>query len=369
MTGLRTKLCDRLGICLPIIQAGMGVYRGLVTTPALVAAVSEAGGLGCLGGSGLTPDELRAAIREIRALTTRPFGVDLLLPTKLSRSTGSREEIRLESAQTYPAHRAFADALFERYGLKPTVIDMDHALTAELTDLQAEIVLDESVPLLVIGLGDPGRFAAAAHARGMQVAGLVGTVRHARRQLSAGVDFVIAQGAEAGGHVGSTGTMPLVPQVVDAVQPCPVVAAGGIGDGRGIAASLMLGAQAVWCGTAFLFATEAAVHPIQLSQLQSGVSEDFAATRIYTGKMARTFRNEVHRLWSETGLEPLGMPHQKVLMDDFLDAARRAGVLEVVSNPAGQIAGMLTEQRPAAEIVHDLATQASAALRRGAALA
>jgi nitronate monooxygenase len=365
MTALRTPLCDLLGIDLPIIQAGMGVYRGLVTTPALVAAVSEAGGMGCLGGSGLTPAELRDAIRQVRALTSRPFGVDLLLPSSLARTHGSRDAIRQEIAAQHPTHRAFADSLFVRYGLVPGVVDMTHALTPELTDAQVAVVLEERAPLLVVGLGDPGPVAAMARARGMLVAGLVGAVRHARRHVAAGVDFIIAQGSEAGGHVGAVGTLPLVPQVVDAVAPCPVVAAGGIGDGRGVAAALMLGAQAVWCGTAFLFAREAAIHPVHLAQLQGGQSEDFAASRIYTGKMARTFRNEVHRLWAETGLEPLGMPHQKVLMDDVLDAARRAGVLEAVSNPAGQIAGMLQEARGAAEIVHGLADQAAASLRRG----
>jgi NAD(P)H-dependent flavin oxidoreductase YrpB (nitropropane dioxygenase family) len=368
VTGLHTPLCARLGIDLPIIQAGMGVYRGLVTTPELVSAVCEAGGMGCLGGSGLTPDELRAAIRQVRALTGRPFGVDLLLPANLSRYEGTRAGIRREIAETYPAHRAFADALFVRYGLTSGVIDMDHALTTELTDAQADVVLEERVPLLVVGLGDPGRFTEAAHARGMLVAGLVGSVRHARRQVAAGVDFIIAQGAEAGGHIGGIGTMPLVPQVVDAVDPCPVIAAGGIADGRGMAAAMMLGAQAVWSGTAFLFATEARIHPIHFSQLQAGASEDFAASRIYTGKTARTFRNEIHHLWAEAGLVPLGMPHQKVLMDDFLDAARREGCLEVVSNPAGQVAGMLKERRPAADIVRAMAEQARAAFHRGSAL-
>ncbi len=365
---LRTPLCDRLGIDLPIIQAGMGVYRGLVTTPALVAAVSEADGMGCLGGSGLTPEELRDAIRQVRALTAKPFGVDLLLPSRLAQNDGSRDAIRQEIAARYPAHRAFADSLFTRYGLTQSVIDMIHALTPELTDAQTAVVLEERVALLVVGLGDPGRVAAAARARGMLVAGLVGAVRHAHRHVAAGVDFIIAQGSEAGGHVGAVGTLPLVPQVVDAVHPCAVVAAGGIADGRGVAAALMLGAQAVWCGTAFLFAREAAIHPVHLAQLQTGRSEDFAASRIFTGKTARTFRNEVHRLWAETGLEPLGMPHQKVLMDDFLDAARRGGCLEAVSNPAGQIAGMLHATRGAAEILHSMVDQAAASLHRAAAL-
>jgi NAD(P)H-dependent flavin oxidoreductase YrpB (nitropropane dioxygenase family) len=357
-----------LGIQVPLIQAGMGVYRGIVTTPELVAAVSEAGGMGCLGGAGLTPDELRLAIYHIRALTDRPFGVDLLLPATLSRQNGTRDMIRQEIAETYPRHWAWVQALFDRYGLPHTAIDMDHALTPELTDQQCDVVIAERVPLFVAGLGDPGRVADRVHAYGGKVAGLVGSVRHARHHLEAGVDLLIAQGGEAGGHVGTVATLPLVPQVVDAVAPLPVVAAGGIADGRGLAASLMLGAQAAWCGTLFLFAAEARVDPAQRAQLLAGRSEDFAATRIFTGKPARTFRNEIHRLWAETGLEPLGMPHQKVLMDDFLDAARHAGQLAVVSNPAGQAAGMLHEVRPATEIVQSMIAQAEAALRHGTTL-
>jgi nitronate monooxygenase len=365
---LHTAVCDLLGIEVPLIQAGMGVYRGIVTTPELVATVSEAGGMGCLGGAGLKPEELLDAIRHVRSLTSQPFGVDLLLPAKLSRQAGTRDMIRREIAEKYPHHWAWVQALFDRYGLPHTTIDMDHALTMELTDRQSDVVIAEQVPLFVAGLGDPGRVAARVHAYGGKVAGLIGSVQHARRHVDAGVDLLIAQGGEAGGHVGTVATLPLVPQVVDAVAPLPVVAAGGIADGRGLAACLMLGAQAVWCGTSFLFAAEAKVHPIQREQLLSGRSEDFAATRIYTGKTARTFRNEIHTLWAETGLEPLGMPHQKVLMDDFLDAARSTGKLAVVSNPAGQAAGMLHEIRPAKEIVHTMIAEAEAALRRGTAL-
>jgi NAD(P)H-dependent flavin oxidoreductase YrpB (nitropropane dioxygenase family) len=162
--------------------------------------------------------------------------------------------------------------------------------------------------------------------------------------------------------------MPLVPQVVDAAGGVPVVAAGGIADGRGVAAALMLGAAGVWCGTVFLAAEEARIHPTHREQVLRGRSEDFAVSRLYTGKPARTFRNEVHRLWDQAGLEPLGMPHQKVLMEDFLDACRRHGRLELASNPCGQVAGMLREVRPAAAILAAMEEGAVAALRRGAAL-
>jgi NAD(P)H-dependent flavin oxidoreductase YrpB (nitropropane dioxygenase family) len=362
---LRTALCDLLGMRFPVIQAGMGLYRGLVTTPELVAAVSQAGGFGCLGGTGLEPDELRNAIRRIRALTDRPFGVDLLLPARLSRREGTRDTIRAEIKSRYPAHEAFVAGLFTRYGIERTTIDMDYALTPELTDAQVEVVFEERVAMLVVGLGDPGPLTARAHDYGMLIAGLVGAPRHARRQAGVGVDIIIAQGAEAGGHVGTIATMPLVPQIVDCVAPIPVVAAGGIADGRGVAAGLMLGAQGVWCGTAFLFAEEAGLHPTHRAQMQQGGSEDFVPSRIYTGKTARTYRNEVHQLWAATGLEPLPMPHQKVLMDDFLDAARRAGCLEPVSNPCGQAAGFLQTVKPAAQILEELVHGAEAALSRG----
>jgi nitronate monooxygenase len=365
---LPTSLCDLLGLRTPILQAGMGTYRGLVTPPALVAAVSEAGGLGCLGGAGLLPEELRHAIRAVRALTAKPFGVDLIIPARLSAREGTRAEIRADIRARYPRHLAFAQSLFERFGLPPGEIEMDLTWTEDLTHAQARVVVEERVPVFVIALGDPSEFMPACREAGIRVAGLVGSLANLRRQLDARVDFVIAQGAEAGGHTGVIATMPLVPQVVDAAGEVPVVAAGGIADGRGVAAALMLGAAGAWCGTAFLAAAEAQVHPTHREQVLHGRSEDFAVSRIYTGKPARTFRNEVHRLWAESGLEPLGMPHQKVLMEDFLDACRRHGRLDLASNPCGQAAGMLREVRPAATILADMEAGAVTALRRGAGM-
>lgn len=351
---LRTPLCDRLGIAVPVFQAGMGIYRGLVTTPELVAAISNAGGMGCLGGSGLTPDELREAIRRIRTLTDRPFGVDLIIPTALSTKTGTRAEIRDDIRRQHPRHFAFVEALYERHGIPRLPIDLDLTWTPALTDAQADVVIEERVPLLVVALGDPTALVPRARAQGMHIGGLVGSLGNLRRQLDAGVDLVIAQGTEAGGHVGSVATFPLVPQVVDAAGDIPVIAAGGIADGRGVVAALALGAQGVWVGTAFLAAEEAQIHPAHRAQILGGRSEDFAATRIYTGKTARTFRNRIHAEWSASGLEALGMPHQKVLFEDFLNAARHAGRLDLVSNPAGQAAGMLSRIRTAAAILHEL---------------
>jgi len=351
---LRTALCDLLGIRYPVVQAGMGIYRGLVTTPELVAAVSNAGGMGCLGGSGLTAEELRSAIRRVRDLTAQPFGVDLIIPAKLSTREGTRAEIRADIQRNHPRHFAFVEALYEKHGVPRVPIDLDLTWTPQLTDAQARVVLEERVPLLVVALGDPADLVPLAREAGIRIGGLVGSLGNLRRQIEADVDLVIAQGAEAGGHVGSVATFPLLPQVVDAAAGKPVLAAGGIADGRGVAAALALGAQGAWVGTAFLFAEEAHLHPDHRAQIVSGRSEDFAATRIYTGKTARTFRNTIHAEWAEVGLEPLGMPHQKVLFEDFLHAARQAGRLDLVSNPAGQVAGMLHDIRPAAAILDDL---------------
>lgn len=359
---IHTPICDLLGIRHPVMQAGMGIYKGVVTSPELVAAVSNAGGLGCLGATGLEPQDLREAIARIRSLTDKPFGVDLIIPAKMSTRLGSREEIRKDIQENYPKHWALRQEIFDKTGIQAGTIDKEHTITEELTNAQAAIVFEEKVPLFVIALGDPAGFMERARAAGTKVAGLAGSVNNARRQLAAGVDILIAQGGEAGGHVGTIATFPLVPQVVDIAGTTPVVAAGGIGDGRGLAAALSLGAQAVWCGTAFLFSKEATLHDEHRAQLDFGRSEDFVASRIFTGKPSRVFSNEIHKIWAASGIEPLGLPHQKVLMEDFLDRARAEGKLGNVSNPAGQIAGMLKGARPAAEIVADMVASAERTL-------
>ena len=365
---LHTPLCDMFQIRHPLIQAGMGIYRGLVTTPELVAAVCNAGGMGCIGASGLTSDELRQTVRKVQSLTDKPFGVDLLFPANLAVRRATREEIREDIRTNHPRQWQFVQELFEQFDLPKTQVDMEFTNTDDMTMAQADVVFEERVRLLVIALGDPGPLISKARQAGTKVAGLVGSVQHVRRQVAAGVDFIIAQGSEAGGHVGTISTFPLLPQVVDAAGGIPVVAAGGIADGRGVAAALALGSAGAWCGTVFLFSEEAGIHPANRAQLIGGRSEDFVASRYYTGKPARTFRNLIHKSWAGAGFDPLPMPHQKVLMDDFIHAARQAGRFEVTANPAGQVAGMLSEVRPAARIVTEMIAEAERVIRRSAAL-
>jgi nitronate monooxygenase len=351
------RLTDMLGIDHPIIQAGMGMPNGLLTTPELVAAVSNAGGMGCIGGTGLDPDELRDVIRATRALTGQPFGVDLLLPASLKVQFGRREEIRREIREQHPEHWAMLLQLHEQNDLSLTPSRREFSVTEELTREQVAVVLDEGVPLLVVALGDPASLMDDAHAAGTLVAGLAGSARNACRQLDAGVDIVIAQGAEAGGHTGRVGTMVLVPEItrLAASAGVPVVAAGGISTGEAIVAAFALGAEGVWCGTVFLFSEEVNLHVLQRDQLSNATSTQLGRSRVYTGKPSRMFVNEVIRAWDASGLEPLPMPHQRIMMDDFSEAARAAGRFDLVSNPAGQVAGLLAgEAVPAVKIVERL---------------
>jgi nitronate monooxygenase len=355
---LRTPLCDLLDIEVPILQAGMARTGASVTPPELVAAVSNAGGLGCVGATVMTPDHMRDQIRAIRELTDRPFGVDLLVPGDLEGPDLPRDEVREEIRRDYPDHWELVRSLYERFGVPSAGGSPDsYAISPTLIRQQVDVVLEERVPVFVSALGDPGWAVPAAHERGIKVIGVAGAPRHAVRQLGAGVDAIIAQGAEAGGHVGGMATLPLIPQAVDAAGSTPIIAAGGIGDGRGLAAALALGAQGVWIGTAFLFAREANVPDVHREQLAGARWTDVTVSRIYTGKACRTFDNEFKAAWREAELEPLPMQYQQVLMDDFCADAEAAGRHDLSENAAGQIVEMFQESRPAAEIVKTMAEQ------------
>ena len=219
MPKLKTEICERLGIEYPVFQAGMGfVARGT-----LAGAVSEAGGLGVIGaGSNMTRDELKAEIDAVRAVTSKPFGVDILFATV----------------------RAEGDVA---------------AKYTEAVQQMVDVVIEEKVPVLISGLGSPKDAVPAAHAAGMYVMSVCGAVRHAEKAVADGVDAVIASGVDGGGHVGRIGTAILIPAVVDAVD-VPVLAGGGLADGRGLAAALAFGAQGVWMGTRFIATRESRSH-------------------------------------------------------------------------------------------------------------
>ena len=374
---LRTAFCDRIGIEYPVVSAGMGPVAGTgapVATAELAAAVSNAGGLGILGGVAYSPDVLRSEIRKLRALTDKPFGVDLLLaPNFLVPQTGARRA----APRSNPLPKSHVDAI-ERIAaalgiaLKQAPPDAGQAGSwvppgQSWAGAQMEVVLEEEVPVFASGLGTPKPFADALHANGTVILSLVGTVKAARQVAADGADYVVAQGTEAGGHTGKIGTLPLVAQAIEAVAPTPVIAAGGIASGRALAGVLALGAEAAWCGTAFLVANEANQPALQKQRILAAGAEDTVVTRLYSGKTMRNITNPLIEAWEREGLQALPMGAQGALLRDLQYSIEQAGRHELLMNAAGQAAGLLTSQRPAADIVAEMVAEAAELLTSGLA--
>ena len=353
---LRTEICEMLDIEYPICLAGMGSEA----TPKLVAAVSNAGGLGVLGRNSGTrqrygaaypsPEELRSAIKETRKLTKKPFGVDLLMPSGVP-DKASIDELK---AQFPKEHVAFIDKLKAELGLGDFRAPERGPVTLENTKALIDVVLEEDVPVFVAGLGDPGFMVPEAHRRGIKVMALAGNLRHARRQVQAGVDVVIAQGYDAGGHTGRIGTFSLVPQVVDAVSPIPVLAAGGIMDGRGLAAALALGATGIWCGTVFLGTKEAEMPDSFIEMAIPATEADTVIHRVFTGKTNRTIKNKLVERWEREGPPPLPMPLQSLLIADLYYGLQATDKREYLMWSAGQGIGMLKELKTVKEVIGDM---------------
>ncbi|MGH2631991.1 MAG: NAD(P)H-dependent flavin oxidoreductase, partial [Tepidiformaceae bacterium] len=197
------------------------------------------------------------------------------------------------------------------------------------------------------------------HANGTKVLSLVGNVKNAKRVADAGADVVVAQGTEAGGHTGRIATFALVPQVLDAVEPTPVIAAGGIADGRGLAAALAMGAIGVWCGTAFLVAEEANQPALQKQRVLAAGDEDTRITRLYSGKTMRNITNPLIEAFEASGIQALPMGLQGMLIGDLVYSCRQAGREDLLMNAAGQASGLLHNIRPAAEILADMVSGAA----------
>jgi len=326
---VKTELCARLGIEVPIILAPMGGATG----PELTAAVSNAGGLGMIPLWYLDSDGVRAGIRGVRALTGKPFGVNLNLNWP--------QEERLE------------------------------------------ICLDEGVSIISTFWGDGAAYIARAHQAGATVFHTVGSVDEARRAADAGADIIVAQGFEAGGHVrGTVTTLALVPAVVDAVAPIPVVAAGGIADGRGLAAVLALGAQAAWIGTRFLASPEAPIHARYRELLiAAGAGDTYYSTTIFDigwpDAGHRVLRNKTVDAWEAAGSPPSGArPGEGEVVatsptagtvhryEIGTPAADATGDIDAMSLWAGQGVGLVSRAQPAGEIVREIAGEAEAVIRR-----
>jgi nitronate monooxygenase len=360
---LRTKLCDMLGIDYPILSAGMGPTLIGERTGApveLVVAVSEAGGLGVLGGSGYTVEELREAIRQIKAQTDKPFGVDLLLPQKLDMGGGLGQKgvdklpLSLVIKSLPQSHRDWVEKIRREMALPEAEI-MVRMDTTTMRPLEAvKVCLEENVPLFCAGLGNPGFMVEEAHAKGIKVLAITGNAKNARRMAQSGIDLLVAQGHEGGGHTGRIGTMALLPQAIDAAFPVPVLAAGGIGDGRGVAAALAMGCIGVWVGTRFLATNEGGALEVNKRRIIESSDEDTRVSRAYTGKTLRASYNKYHDLWDQSGLDPLPFPTQVLISSALLGAFVEAHQDAYVGGLAGQISGLIKEIKPARQVLEEM---------------
>jgi enoyl-[acyl-carrier protein] reductase II len=307
---IQTKLCDVLNTKYPIIQGGMA----WVATAELAAAVSNGGGLGIIGAGHMPTDILREEIRKTKTMTDKPFGVNLML------------------------------------------------LTPHIDEL-IELALEERVPVITTGAGNAGPIIGRFKEIGTKVLPVVPSVALAQRMEKAGADGVIAEGTESGGHIGELTTMVLVPQVVDAVS-IPVIAAGGIADGRGIAAALALGASGVQMGTRFVCATECTAHDNYKQKVLAAKDRDTTVTARSTGHPVRVLKNKLTREFDK--LEKEGVPPDQLenLGVGKLRIAVKDGDVEQGSVMAGQSAGLVKVIQPAAEIIRELASETEVAIKQ-----
>jgi enoyl-[acyl-carrier protein] reductase II len=305
---IHTKLCDMLDIEYPVIQGGMA----WVATAELAAAVSEAGGLGIIGAGSAPPDVVRAEVRKARSMTSKPFGVNV-------------------------------------YFLSP------------FAEQVIQTLIEEKVPVVTTGAGNPGKYVPAMKDAGMKILAVVASVNLAKRLERAGVDALVAEGMECGGHIGEIATMPLVPQIVDAVN-IPVVAAGGLFDGRGLVAALSLGAVGVQMGTRFVCAKECKVHPAYKQAIIAARDRDTVVTGASTGHPVRVLDNKLARAFLAAEKAGASLEELEKMGAGRLRAAVVDGDVENGSVMAGQIAAMVQKEETCAEIIQDIVAGAEKVL-------
>lgn len=361
---MRTELCEVFGIEYPIFA--------FTPSEHVAAAVSRAGGLGVLGCVRFNDaDELDATLAWLDENTDgRPYGVDVVMPMKIP-TEGSAVDL---NAMIPPEHLSFVERTLQRLGIPPLpegegrdgVLGWLHSVARSHVD----VALAHRPVLIANALGSPPvDVIEKAHARGVKVAALAGAAKHALSHVRNGVDIIVAQGYEAGGHTGEVASMVLTPDIVDAVgSDVPVLGAGGIGSGRQIAASLALGSQGVWTGSIWLGTQEYQrlnSHAGWVEAFTRATSSDTVRARIYTGKPARLLKSKWTEAWAAPDApEPLPMPLQNLLVADAHNRINAAGDPDVVSMPVGQIVGRMNEVRPVADVMATLLSEYDEAVKR-----
>jgi NAD(P)H-dependent flavin oxidoreductase YrpB (nitropropane dioxygenase family) len=352
---VRTALCDQLGITHPIV--------GFTPSEHVAAAISRAGGMGVLGCVRFNDaEELDAVLNWMDANTDgKPYGVDIVMPAKVP-----AEGTTTDLGKYIPdEHRRFVDETLRKLGVPPLPADDDPVAGGVLGWLHSvarahvDVALQHPTKLIANALGSPPKDVIdRAHEHGVPVAALAGKAKHARSHVDNGVDIVIAQGTEAGGHTGEIATMVLVPEIVDAIgDDATVLAAGGIGSGRQIAAALALGAGGVWMGSYWLTTSEYTLGSGDAMQraLVAARSDQTVRSRVYSGKPARLLKTRWTEAWAEPGApEPLPMPLQNILVSEAHQRIAHSDDPQVVAMPVGQIVGRMNAVRPVAELVAEL---------------
>jgi nitronate monooxygenase len=382
-TMLSTPLCKLLNVRYPIIQAGMSGF----TTPELVAAVSNAGGLGILGAARMSPEQTIDAIRKVKKLTSNPFGVNLILAPPGETGNQSVEQVQ-----------QFFNDKFRRELRIPSKTEKDVILPPSKFLEQLKIILEEKVPVISFAMGNlPAELVEQIHSSSSssKIMSMVTTVQEAIDVARNDTDIIVAQGAEAGGHRSTfniplenenetlplIGTMTLVPQIVDSLSriECnkiqggkeeayniPVIAAGGIADGRGLVAALALGAQGVMIGTRFLVASESTAFQAYQQRLLAAKESDTIITRAFSGRPARGLRNQFIDEYRKSGPQPLAWPFQALAADDIYGAAQNQNNADYFPLLAGQGAGLLKDNQKynAEGIIQELVTEANQTLSK-----
>ena len=364
---MKTAATEMLGIEFPIFA--FSHCRDVV------AAVSRAGGIGVLGAVAHSPKQLEIDLEWIEdEIGDRPYGVDLIVPARYAGDDGGGYTMD-DIARLIPAeHRAFIDDILARYDVPElpadddtraaTAVgahDGDAPFSANAALPQLEIALAHRTAFVANALGPPPQFLIdRVKEEGRLIGALAGRPQHAERHAAAGVDLIIAQGSEAGGHTGEIGTMVLIPEIVDAVD-IPVLAAGGIGRGRQMAAAMALGAHGVWCGSVWLTTEEAETHPVVKEKFLAATSADTIRSRSLTGKHARMLKSAWTEEWDRADTpDPLGMPMQPILTNEAQRRISRAayqqgsGAEKLANYFVGQIVGTMNQTKSAGQVVIEM---------------
>jgi NAD(P)H-dependent flavin oxidoreductase YrpB (nitropropane dioxygenase family) len=366
---MKTPICEQLGIEFPLFA--FSHCRDVV------AAVTNAGGFGVLGALAFEPDRLEIELDWIdEQVNGKPYGVDFAMPAKYIGKGGGEDATPEHLAAMIPdEYREFVSRVLDDAGIPPLPADLEQR-TRKAAGLnvdaegpgQIEVCLAHpNVKMIVNALGPPPAYVIErAHAAGLLVGALCGSRQHAERNVAIGVDVLVAQGTEAGGHCGEISTMVLVPQIVDAVGPdIPVLAAGGIADGRQMAAAMALGAQGAWTGSVWLLTTEADMYPEVTENLLAATSSDAIRSRVMTGKPARQLRTKWTAAWEQPDAPaPLPMPLQGLLYGEAAARFVRVHDKGFAGHPVGQIVGSIDKVRPARQVVLEMVEQWITAVER-----